>query len=436
MVTTSMRNLEILVLLVGLQARKSNAQHRYANRAPSGSVKKRTSPFSNEERGSFFFFNRFTGENGLCVIGCTPYVDFSDPQDETTGIRKYERLVEDIVKDCDVIVHAGDTKPGSMPCNRTLMTWSVHRLREEAKDQGKLLLYAPGDNELNDCHRFASRAGQPVPADIYKASDARQYLIDNLQLNSGLDLTGTHGVDNHDMSNTMVPGTSQPHSCDFDKYVELDNYAVATLEVPGSHYYLDDETSNQSPNYSPKQNHVDPLEGRLSMFLNANGCTLDWIDTSAAKASGSKKRALFFIFHALFHSDNGRRHKGSHGIGEHFSSGNLLNLTNGAISEVYKPLFDKLTETAKLHSDLMMYVVHADGHRFSTMRMNPSLNNSHKRQQILSNHNLMLHMVEGDSRSLTTYSKFTVDNESFQPVALKEQWSRAAFDEYPKGHSW
>ena len=436
MVATSMSLLGLLFLLAGTQTRKSNAQDLSVNPAPSGSVIRRPSPSSNEERKAFFFFNEFTGANGLCVIGCTPYIDFSDPQDASTGIRKYERLVEDLVKDCDVIVHAGDTKPGSMPCNRTLMTWSVHRLRQEAEEQGKLLLYAPGDNELNDCHRFASQAGDPVPADIYKAADARQYLIDNLELNSGLDLTGIFGVENHDMSHKVVPGTSQPHSCDFDKYVELDNYAVATLEVVGSHYYLDDERKNSPPRYYPKQDQVDPLEGRLSMFLNANGCTLDWIDISAAKASGSKKRALFFVFHALFYDGKGSKHKGSNGIGEHYSSQNLLNLTQGTISDVYKPLFDKLTETALTYPDLMIYVVHADGHRFSTMRMNPSLNNSHKSRRIVSNHNLMLHMVEGDSRSLTTYSKFMVDDESFQPVTLKEQWSRAAFDEYPKGHSW
>ena len=376
------------------------------------------------------------GSRGLCVIGCTPYVDFSA---QAGGVRKYRRLVREMASNCDVLVHIGDTKAGNMPCNRTVMTWSVHILKQAARQRGKLALYAPGDNELNDCHRFASRDGNPIPSDFYKAIDARTYLVDNLRLRHRRDLTTRFKVDNHYMPNANVPGTSDAYSCDFDKYVELENYAVATLEVIGSHYYLDDERKNRPPRNYPNQDKVDPLAGRLPLFLNANECTLDWIDKSAAKAAAGKKRALFFMFHALFYTGNGETELGNNGIGEYYNTQNLERITKSStgkeISKPYQPLFDRLTATALKYPKLMIYVVHADGHRFSSHRMNPNVDNRGK-GRIDSHHNLMLHMVEGGSRALTMYSKFTVDDEAFQPVTLKQEWSRSAYNELPKGHAW
>jgi hypothetical protein len=354
--------------------------------------------------------------------------------DTASGIRKYRRMVEDMTTECDVIVHVGDTKAGNLPCDRTVLALSVRILLVEARKRGKLALYAPGDNEINDCHRFASRSGNPIASDFYKASDARNFLVEHLRLGRARDLTNKFDVDNHDMSARTVPGTNKTYSCDFDKYVELDNYAVATVEVIGSHYYLDDERNN---NY-PKQDEVDPLAGRLLMYLNANDCTLDWIDQSAAKASASGKRALFIMLHAKFYADNGKIPLGNNGIGEYYNTQNLESLTDGLsgtkISKPYEPLFTKLTETALAYPDLMIYVVHGDGHRFSMVRQNPTVNNRGA-GRVASHHNLMLHMVEGGSRSLTMYSKFMVDIDSFQPVLLKQEWSRRAYDEFPIGHS-
>jgi hypothetical protein len=232
------------------------------------------------------------GAKGLCVVGCTPYVDPSDP---TAGILKYRELVREMAKDCDVLVHVGDTKPGKMACNRTVMTNAAHILEEAGRLENKLVLYAPGDNELNDCHRHDS-GDTKVPSDIYKAAEARKFLAEDLRLESSTDLTGRYALDNHDMSDKIVPGTDQPYSCDFDKYVELDNYAIATLEVIGSHMYLDDERQNGYP----YQDEVDPLEGRLSMFLNAKDCALDWIEQSAEKASLAAKEHYSSSFMRLF----------------------------------------------------------------------------------------------------------------------------------------
>ena len=55
---------------------------------------------------------------GLCVVGCTPYVN---PDDETSGILKWEKLVEEMAESCAIMVHVGDTKAGAAPCNENIM---------------------------------------------------------------------------------------------------------------------------------------------------------------------------------------------------------------------------------------------------------------------------------------------------------------------------
>lgn len=122
---------------------------------------------------------------------------------------------------------------------------------EAATKTGSMVLYAPGDNELNDCHRDGSRP-DPRPADFYKAADARQFLISDLGVDNaeGTDLTGQYKVDSHH-KNGKIPGTSDNYDCAFDKYyanVE-EGYAVATLEIMGSQWYLADQSgSSRYPN--------------------------------------------------------------------------------------------------------------------------------------------------------------------------------------------
>ena len=105
-----------------------------------------------------------------------------------------------------------------------------------------LVLYAPGDNELNDCHRHASAsASKQRPSDMVTAAKARQFLIDDLGLGKWRDVTGRFPVEQHTKMGTIPDGSTKVkrYSCDFDTYVELDDYAIATLEVIGSHWYLD-----------------------------------------------------------------------------------------------------------------------------------------------------------------------------------------------------
>lgn len=355
------------------------------------------------------------GSGGLCVIGCTPYVD---PTKEDHGILKYKALVEDMAEKCDVLVHVGDTKPGKMACNRTLMTNSVHILAAAAASKGKLALYSIGDNESCDCHRHGSEG---VPSEIYKAQEARQYLIDDLNLRRRRDLTGQYRViDHRAVSKKYGEASNITYDCAFNKYVPFDNYAVATLEVIGSYWYLGDEREEYK-----RQDDFDPLSSREAMYINARDCTLDWIQRTAVRASKENKRALFFMFHASFYRDNGK---------ESLTGGPLIGNTT---ERPYQPLFDELTRIARRFPRLMFYCVHSDAHRLSTVRMNPTLNNRdlEDRKRYYSHHNMMIHQVEGSSRALTMFSRFIVDD-SFQPVSHKQEWSQTAYDERPKGHSF
>ena len=186
----------------------------------------------------------------------------------------------------------------------------------------------------------------------------------------------------------------------------------------GSSWYLGDESSQY-----PNQNIVDPFAGRIPMYMNAKNCTLTWIEESARRASIGNKRALFFMMQASFYVDFGERAFG----GAPFVGS----------ERPFDSLFAKLTATALSYPRIMFYVVHADVHRFATVRMNPTKSNSGilGSNAYYSHHNLMIHSVEGHSRALTMYTKFTVDNVSFQPVTLKEEWSQAAYNQVPLGHT-
>jgi hypothetical protein len=196
-------------------------------------------------------------------VGCTPYVD---PYIPNAGYEKFEAMIQEMAETCQVIAHVGDVMPGSMACTRHLLTKSLSTMVQHGKMQGTMVLYAPGDNEISDCHRswssiresrraimarnasLLSSSSSPSSHMIFKAADARQVLIDDLHLNSGKDLTETYNVLSHDMSDQLNMATCEddssssrncrPYSCDFDKYVEVDSYAIATFEVLGSFWYL------------------------------------------------------------------------------------------------------------------------------------------------------------------------------------------------------
>jgi hypothetical protein len=90
-------------------------------------------------------------------------------------------------------------------------------------------LYAIGDNESPDCHRSAST----IPEEFAIAADARTFLVHELQINSGADLTGRYRVESHKKNGT-IPRTTLPYSCDFEKLVVGQDFVFITIEAPGS----------------------------------------------------------------------------------------------------------------------------------------------------------------------------------------------------------
>ncbi len=310
---------------------------------------------------------------------------------------------------------------------------------DAAKKTGTAVFYAPGDNELNDCHRDGSRV-PPRPADFYKAAEAREFLIQDTNLRRDTDLTGKHKADSHLLAGN-IPGTSDPYDCAFDKYYadKKEGYAIATLEVMGSQWYLADQSGSSS---YPNQNEVDPLADRLPMYLNAKDCALDWIEQSASKASDDGLTSVIFLFQARYWamdqygSVNG--HLPSDGIGAYYSKENLASmtetLTGEAIEEPFQPLYDKLTEVAKNYPDIMFYAVHADSHVWVNIRQDSYATNIG--ENIVSHQNLMILQVEGDSRGLTMYAGLRFNKKDFQPVTPYQIWSEDAYELPPYGHSF
>lgn len=145
---------------------------------------------------------------------------------------------------------------------------------------------------------------------------------------------------------------------------------------------------------------------------------------------------MFFLLQATFYTNNANDPLANDGMGDFYGGDNLYSNTSALgippVSLPYKPFFDKLYETSLLYPSLMFQVVHSDSHRFSSVRLHSDLDN--RKTNLLSHHNVMIHQTEGFSRALTMFSRFTVDEDSFQPVTLKQEWSRAAFDETPYGH--
>jgi len=312
----------------------------------------------------------------VCIVGCAPYADHPYPV--------WSRVVDQMAGQCGLMVHVGDTQSGSTPCNRTTMSGPLEVMRAS----GTPTLYTMGDNEVNDCHRAAS-AGKP--ADFYTAESARQFLIDSFFQDRTTDLTGSLNIE------TMSA------ECPFHAFAEHCGTAVVTLEVPGSQWYLADETASR-----PQQDVVDPLAGRKAMYDRAKNCTLAWLETTFQKAHSRGLRAVIIAFHAGFWQNTGT-FPGTYGegISTYGFGGDVWNEeTLGHLP--YQPLSDKLLELADAYPQLMVYTVHADWHYWHV-------------QSPLRKKNLVDVGVEGSTAALTSYARLSIDTSNvLDPITVRE----------------
>ena len=180
------------------------------------------------------------------------------------------------------------------------------------------------------------------------------------------------------------------------------------------------------------------------MYLNAKDCALEWITHGAQTATALGKKALLIGFQAHFWSIDAYGTVSSYmpgaadGIGEYYNATNLAaitkNLTGVAITEAYQPLYAHLTATALAYPNLLINTVNSDSHTWTDVRGNSGATNTGS--TINSNHNWMIHQIEGDSRALTMYTKFSVDANAFEPVQVNQVWSKKAYDTIPVGHTY
>ena len=93
-----------------------------------------------------------------------------------------------------------------------------------------------------DCHCDGSRV-PPKGTVLYKVTNVHVFFVSDTSIKSGYNLSGKVKVQHHILAGTIV-GSVAPYSCDFDKYVVVDTYAVVlTLELPGSFWFLADQTA-------------------------------------------------------------------------------------------------------------------------------------------------------------------------------------------------
>lgn len=330
----------------------------------------------------FGYHTSSSEECNICTVGCAPYSTIPYPA--------WSQVAAEMAMECKLMIHVGDTQSGATPCNTSTMMEPLTRL----VDTGTPTLYTVGDNEVNDCHRAYS-AG--TPAEFYVAEDARQAFIDTWFQDTTTDLTGTYPVE------------TQSADCPFNVFVEECGAAVVTVEIPGSQWYLADERASR-----PLQDDIDPIADRIDMYNRAKDCTLAWLDEKVAYANSTGLKAILINYHASFWLNTNT-------FGDTLTTsnfgGDIWNITTlGHLP--YQPIADKLIELAETFPNIVIMTVHADWHYYrimSPLRMT----------------NLIDVMTDGSTAALTTYLKFSIDNDQyFDPITVKKVHVAANPDYY------
>jgi len=296
-------------------------------------------------------------------------------------------MVGKMAAECTLLVHLGDTKSGSGPCNDTLMAEPL-RIMIRA---GTPALYTLGDNEATDCHRMLSRsdmtaqggvvghstfAQYPKAAEFLTAEGGRSHMIQEFFTDRTTDLTG------------KLPIHSQSADCPFNQMVVVEHMVVTTIEMPGSNFGLKVENNMEL---------VDSPESHQMMYDRANGCNMDWIPAAAQMAVDQNLKSVLIGFQAAWWDPATVAAEGS-----------VATVSNSA----YQPFLDKMLEVTAAHPDIMFYTIHADAHFW--LSFSPGNTN-----------NWMNLMIEGSDYALTSYAKFTADpNAEFDPLTVKEVHAR------------
>eukprot|EP00971_Amphidinium_carterae_P336681 6473185-Amphidinium_carterae.1 len=313
-------------------------------------------------------------ECSICMTGCTPY----------SSVAEWVPTVSDMAEQCDLMVHTGDLFGSGVACNASTLSAPLNAF----KNTSTPALYTIGDNEAVDCFR-----NYPEPQDFVTAQEARSWLISEYFSDTTTDLTGTLDVE------------TQSAQCPFNVYVEKCGVAVVTLEVPGSYWYLHDESAKY-----PLQDDADPLADRKAMYDAAKDCALSWLDSSVAKAKAANLPGMLIFYHAAFWAASAANlGSGSDWGGELYTKGMGDYYSVEVLGyHPYEPIAEKIVELVDANPNMQFVSGHADWHYW-------------RQQSPLKKANYLDVMVEGSTAGMTSYARFVVDtSESIDPIRTHE----------------
>lgn len=205
----------------------------------------------------------------LAVIGDTPY--------GAAQVSDFPNFVADINADADVsrVVHVGDIKNGSTPCDDSYFAF----IDEQLATFEDPLVYTPGDNEWTDCHRANNGKYDPLERlealrDVFFSDPARTL----------------GGQQRPLLTQAFMPGYRDVPENQLWTQARV---LLATLHVVGSRNgrasWFGDDTSDEL---------VDEPARRLAEVEHRTAAALEWMKLSFALADKLKTKGVVLFMQA------------------------------------------------------------------------------------------------------------------------------------------
>lgn len=171
------------------------------------------------------------------------------------------------------VVHVGDTKSGSTPCDNETLDAQLDFLRSFEP----AAVYTPGDNEWTDCHR--KKAGE------FKPRKRLKYIRKTYFKNPSQSF-GTNPFPVESQSTVM--------GADYKKFVENIRF-----EINGVFFVLAHVVGSNN-------NRKAPESSATKEFLERDAANIAWLDSGFKLAQNSNAAALVLCIHAdMFDRDSG-----------------------------------------------------------------------------------------------------------------------------------
>jgi hypothetical protein len=223
------------------------------------------------------------GPGAFAFLGDIPYDDLE--------VARLERVIDQVNGDpgIEFVVHAGDIKSGSSPCDD-------HTLQARHAQLQRLLpalIYTPGDNEWTDCHRVAAGRFHPLE----RLARLRQIFFPRPRISGG---------------GRPIALDTQADVAEHSAHVENARWergqvVFATVHVVGSHNGLMPWSGIDSADRWRQ-----PRPDRVAEVRERERAAVAWLETTFAEARRREARGVFIAMQAnpgleLAPSDPGRR---------------------------------------------------------------------------------------------------------------------------------